>query len=552
MHNDYTRTGLDISYSDLPSDARLFAERAARSIAEIQDKVSSVADVVIFLEVLGYNESLVTRYGFSDVLDFARYIFNFIDFYAKETNLVKQAVPSAKIKGLSLRILEGLALAFPIVGMLAVLMITGVSLWMTRVLPLPITTAFLSGVFFGILISEGSLQSFNRLFMFYFGQGNLSESKRILRRNYYFLIAELSASISALFLVGLLANIPTYLIYLAVFSTATVATHRSSYMLIFSMKKLGYLVTAYATALIALVAVYYFSAQLSPDVLTRYLLALVSAFSVLSIPAIYFHWKLLSSKTSRARGAPNFYRPETIIEGTISSRFGVQVWETLPYFVFGTFFFMMIFSDRILSWIFNPGVNVSGSGLPLLFNPVYHDGADPALMILLVTTIVSYVLVSPFYDRLTNTGANLKILEVRAVEKYFRNTYIELLVGSIVSSSITAFVLNYEGPEIMNYLGAGAVSLQILRIASIADIFLAIFFVNAMFLSLVNRITLVALIAVVCTMIVVTVGIIFGLFGFQYIIWGYLLSSLIAMISSTAYCMGLMERFSVYFFGKYV
>jgi hypothetical protein len=552
LSSDQVGTGLDLSYSDLPSESRLFAERAARSIAEIQDKVSSVADIVIFLEVLGYNESMVTRYGFSDLLDLARYIFNFVDFYSKESGPATQTTQPTKIKSLSLRIFEGLALAFPIVGMLAVLMITGVSLWMTRVLPLPITTAFLAGVFLGILISEGSLQSFNRIFMFYWGQGNLAESKRVLARNYYFLIAELSVSVFILFLVGFVANIPLYLIFIAAFSTVTIASHRSSYMLIFSMKKLGHLVAAYAAALVALVGVYFLSAPFFSDVLTRYLLSLVAAFTVLSVPAIYFHSKVMSSKATRAKNAPHFYRPQTITEGTISSRFGIQLWETLAYFLFGTFFFLMIFSDRILSWIFNPAVSVYGSGLPFVFNAAYHDGADPALVILLVTTVISYVLVSPVYDRLANLNSKLKVHEARAVEDFFRNTYGELLLAAILASTVTAFVLNYEGSEIMFYLRAGAVSLGILRIASIADIFLAIFFVNAMFLSLVNKMKLVAVTSVACVMIILTVGTLFGLAGFQYIIWGYLFSSFVAMIASTAYCMGLMGKFSVYFFGKYV
>ena len=70
----------------------------------------------------------------------------------------------------------------------------------------------------------------------------------------------------------------------------------------------------------------------------------------------------------------------------------------------------------------------------------------------------------------------------------------------------------------MKFLGGGVISLEILRVASIADIFVSIFFVNAMFLTLVNKIKAAALISVVTSLIVVTPG-----------------CSLLSWVSSTSY-----------------
>ena len=557
----------DAVYSAMPRDAWLYAEKAARSVSEIQGSISSVTDVVVFLEVLGYNDSGVASFGFVSLSDFARYIFDFIDFFRAETFVTQTVRPTTKIKGAATRFLEGLALAFPIVSMLGVLLIFGVSLWMTRLLPVQVTTAFLSGVFLGILISEGSTQAFNRLFSFYYSQGNIGEAKRILSRNDNFVLTAIIVSASALIAIGFLANLPLPLILITIFSTATIAIHRSSYLVIYSLKKLGDVVVAYAAALTALVLVFLYLPQfvidfiirfipsfllVSPqEIVMRYFFALLVAFAILSVPAAYYDSKIMSSKSSAPPEAPHFYAPFSIGDKTVPSRLGIQLWETLPYFIFGTFFFLMIFADRIISWIFNPFVSDYGS-LPLEFNSAYHVGADPALLILLVTTIVSYVILSPIYDRLGNASSRLTVASAGSVENILQNTYNQLLIASMLASTALAFFLNYEALEIVQYLRGGVISLQILRVASIADVFLSIFFVNAMFLTLVNKVKVAAVISVVCAMIVVCVGTLFGLVGFQYIIWAYLFSAFVAMVSSTTYCVRMRGKFSKLFLGRYV
>jgi len=551
----------------MPRDAWLYAEKAARSVSEIQGNITSVTDVVVFLEVLGYNDSDVASFGFVSLSDFARYIFDFLDFYKAESFVPQQIKPVSRIKGAATRFLEGLALAFPIVGMLGVLLIFGVSLWMTRVLPVQITTSFLSGVFLGILISEGSTQAFNRLFSFYYSQGNIGEAKRILNRNDNVVVTAIVVSASALLVIGLIAKLPLSLIFITIFGIATIALHRSSYLVIYSLKKLGSMVTAYAAALAALVLVYFYLPQFAvdfvirftpsiflvsaPDIVVRYFIALLTSFVILSVPAAYYNSKIMSSKTSAPPEAPHFYAPFSIGDKTLPSRLGVQLWETLPYFIFGTFFFLMIFSDRIISWIFNPFVSDYGS-LPLEFNSAYHVGADPALVILLVTTIISYVILSPIHDRLSQASSRLTVASSGSVEGILQKTYNQLLVGSMIASTALAFFLNYEALEIMHYLRGGIISLQILRVASIADVFLSIFFVNAMFLTLVNKVKVAATISVVCAMIVVCVGTLFGLIGFQYIIWAYLFSAFVAMVSSTIYCVRISGKFSKLFLGRYV
>ena len=563
----------DQAYSKISRSAELAAEKAARSVGEVYGKVSSVADLVIYLEILGYNDAAVSDYGFASLLDFARYIFAYVDYFRADFAQSTTLFPVVKVKSAFLRILEGLALAFPIVAMLGLLMVTGISLWMTRIFPISIMTAFLAGVFLGILITEGSVQAFTRLFSFYYDQGNYGEAKRILNRNGNFLLAALGVSIAVVLLVGIFANVSLLLLFISLFSTVTIATHRSSYVIIFALKKFGAMVAAYAAALAVLyfaftytpsffvsmvasliqIAARPLTSEIIPIALARYFFSLLLAFLVLSIPPAYYDSKIMSIKSpSSSVKPPSFYSHANVKEETLFSRFGVQLWESLPYFVFGTFFFLTIFADRILSWIFNPFVADLGGGLPFAFNSVYHVGADPALSILLVATIVAYVIMGPVYERLTAASSKLKVFESGAVEDFMQKTYNELLIATIVATVLVAFLLNYEALYIMKFLGGGVISLQIFRVASIADIFASIFFVNAMFMTLVNKVKVAALIALVCASTVVTVGMLLALVGFQYIIWAYLLSSFVGMLASTIYCVQLRGKFSMLFFGRYI
>jgi hypothetical protein len=561
-------------HPELSRDSRLYAERAARSVSEIQGNISSVTDILVFLEVLGYDDANAAKNGFVDLTDLARYIFDFLDFVSAPPRLESSQQPATprKRKSSGTRFLEGLALAFPIVGMLAVLFVFGISLWMARILPVEITTAFLGGVFLGILVSEGPMQAFNRLFSFYYSQNNLGEMKRTIRRNDYLVGVSLFVTSSVLLLLSFLGNVPLGLVAIAIFSSVTIASHRASYLVIYSLLKLGQMVAAYTAALAALVLVYLdtptwvitYAIRYIPtsvitslgsvaifELLLRYFLALLVAFAILSIPALYYRDKILSSKTTATAKAPHFYAPFSIGDRTVRSRLGVQLWETLPYFIFGTFFFLMIFSDRILSWVFNPFVTDYGS-LPLAFNATYHTGADPALVILLVATIVSYVLLSPVYDDLGYSNSRMPISRAESVEQLLQKAYNKVLIATMLTSTALAFLLNYEGLEIMHFLGGGIISLQIFRVATLGDVFLSIFFVNAMFLTLVNRVKAAATVSVLSVVIIVVLGPLFGFVGFQDIIWAYLLASFVAMVSSTVYCVRIRGNYGNLFLGRYV
>ena len=66
---------------DISRDARVFASKTARSISEIQQSVNNMADVLVFLEVLGYDDRTAKKNGFENLQELAKYVYNFVDAY---------------------------------------------------------------------------------------------------------------------------------------------------------------------------------------------------------------------------------------------------------------------------------------------------------------------------------------------------------------------------------------------------------------------------------------------------------------------------------------
>lgn len=541
---------------DLSRDARTFAQKVTRSIIEIQPHVNNLADIVVLLEVLGYSKETVMKNGFENLHDLAKYIYDFIYSYEDQEQNKEELLKSLStpIPDTKQRIVEGLSMIFPWLGSLILLFITGVSLWMAWGLPAELTTAFVTGVFLGLVITEGPLQIFARLFTFYYKQDNIDEVKRALKRSYMMIAVILSVTIAVLYTIVMFTHIPFELVTIISISTLTISLHRTSYVIIYALKKLGQLILAYTAAFIALLSVYYLSTELIPDQTTRYFVALCMAFAALSILAVYHHYKILtkSSIAVVAGETPHFYNPVTINDKTIKSRFSIQLWETMPYFLFGIFYFSMLFVDRIISWIFNPTIVTSGTILPMEFNSTYHAGADLALLVILSTSIIQYVIMTPIYTQVNNMIINLKVSEMKKVEQFLKYRYKLLMMASIVPSVITATILTLMAPEIMAYLGGSETSIQILRTASISNIFISIFAANSMFMMLLNKTKILAILSIIGTFIVVGAGIALAQHTFADVVFAYLLSALITAIVSTIYVGKTMKKAGSILFARYV
>jgi hypothetical protein len=543
------------SVPEISREARVFAGKTARSIAEIQQSVNNMADVLVFLEVLGYDDRTAKKNGFENLQELAKYVYHFVDVYDEErTDTVKSQameVPSTKK-----RLAESLSMIFPWLGSLVLLFVTGVSLWMAWGLPTDVTTAFLAGVFLGLVVTEGLLQNYNRLFSFYYSQTNIGEVKRSIKRSYALAGIILSGVVAFLYGISILFQIPTELASIAAVSTVTISIHRVSYVLLYALKKLAHIAVSYALAFAVLAGIFFLATDIIPDVTMRYFAALGSAFAVLAGFAAYHHYKIMgqSSTSIVAKNAPHFYSPLTVNDNTITSRFGVQLWECLPYFMFGTFYFVLLFADRAISWFFNPVTVAAANGtiLPLSFNSVYHIGADLALLVILPVAIIQYVITSPIYALVHNRAITLKVSERKKIDWFLRYSYRKLMAASIAVSIGCAVALNLLAPTIIGELGGSEASLRILAFASAGAVFLSMFAANAVFMIFLGKAKTLAQVSVIAAIIVVAGGVFMAQYGFENAVLGYLAATAIAAIASTAFMGVALKRAGSLLFARYI
>src|SRR5215475_9477603 len=83
-------TPIQDSNENLLPETKLFAEKAARSIAEIQEGVNNIADIIVFLEILGYDNRIAISNGFKNLQHLAKYIYNFVDHYEDKQKAEEQ------------------------------------------------------------------------------------------------------------------------------------------------------------------------------------------------------------------------------------------------------------------------------------------------------------------------------------------------------------------------------------------------------------------------------------------------------------------------------
>jgi hypothetical protein len=551
-----SRTGFSYEKTISP-ESKLLVHKAARSITDIQPGVSNVTDVLLLLEILGYDYTALSARDFTSINDFAGRVYEVLGYYDEErlrevelrTKQFETVVPP-----LRQRLIDGASLISPYIAVLGLLYLTGFSLWMSKALPADITIAFIGGVFIGLIVSEGQLNSFGRIFSFHYLQGNIIESRRIIKRHYLFSLLTISVLSSILLIGGILLLIPPILVLITIFGLGTISVHRASYMLLFSMKKLKEILFGF---LLALVVFYIVFNALEPKVLSqntdRYFISFTISFLALGAIPLYYHYKLFfaNKKTNSRSDLPTFYSPPSVTSSTVKSRFVVQIWENVPNLIYGVFYFILLFGDRVISWFFTPQVLIASNGvsLPLIFNSAYHVGAD--LFTIIPGALFQFLLMSTLYIKITNMALTLKISETSRIKDFIRFTYKKMIVTTILIGLIFAGLMNIFGPDVIHWLGGNDITVNILRVASIGSIFLSVFAGNASMILFLNHTKYLALITIICGILLISLALYLGSYGYGNIVYAYLISTLLAAVISTTYVLRIVGNSSSIVLAKF-
>ncbi len=547
--------------TEITRQSDIFAKKAARSMVELQLPLvmNTVADVLVFLEIRGYNDNIAKENGYENLYSLAKYIYNFIDIYSnknfdKEDHLKSLLAP---VPSLIRRIPKALVLMLTWVGSLLLLLIIGTSLWMMGFRSEDVTTMFLLGTFLGLVVTEGPWQAFNMLFALYYSQGNIPGIKHLLKKIYVINGTIIAAAVIAIVIFGIMMKLPQNTLMISAFMCAVIALHKTSTMIMYAFQKVNQLMIAYGIGLLVVFLMFYVFAYTIPNYIVRYVIALIAAFGVPSAFTIYHHYKLLWYKrrkpivSENPENVPSFYTQPSANNMTIKPRFSIHMWETIRYLVFAPFSFIVMFEDRFISWIYNNHVEITRI-LPFSFNPIYHMGADMSLTVIMLTGLVQYIMLLPLYEMVHNKSLMLPVTEINGINKFLIQRYKITVVTSIILSLTLSIILYLVGPIIISWEGGTQTSVFVLHYACIANSILSIFMLNSQFMMLNGKIKDLAILVVAAAVVNGAIGFKFGSMGFENAVFGYLFAAAMLTSISTVYILKKRNSMASMLFARFI
>ena len=124
-----------------------------------------------------------------------------------------------------------------------------------------------------------------------------------------------------------------------------------------------------------------------------------------------------------------------------------------------------------------------------------------------------------------------------------------MILVSIVVSVGVYIIMNIFGPMIIDFVDGNEVSVQIFQIASIANVFFSIFIANSIFLAFLKDLKILLMMVILSSGILLSMGPVLALYGFQNIIWAYAISIIIPTILSTRFTLKILKNGSTKIFG---
>jgi hypothetical protein len=546
-----------IHRTEITRQSDIFAKKAARSITELQVPlvINTVPDVMLFLETQGYDDNIAKENGYENLYSLAKYIFNFIDIYSKK-NFDKEAhIKSllAPVPSLIRRIPKALVLMLAWAGSLLLLLIIGTSLWMMGFRSIDVTTMLQLGVFLGLVVTEGPWQAFNMLFSLNYSQENIPGIKRLLKKIYVIDGTIIAVTVIGIVIFGIMLKLPQNTLMISAFMCAVIALHKTSTMIMYALKKVNQLVIAYAIGLFTVFLMFYALHNVMDIILNyivRYGIALTAALGVPAAFTIYYHYKLLWSKSRKSIVTPPYVQPSANVM-TIKPRFWIQMWESLRYSILGVFSFIVIFEDRLISWIYNP-IYTNTRILPFSYNPIYHMGADMSLTVLLLAGLVQYIMLLSLYEVIYNKSLMLPVTEINRINKFLIQRYKKTIVTSIILTLTLSVILYLVGPSIIYSVGGTQTSVFVLRYSCIANSILSIFIVNSQFILLSGKSKHLAILVVAATVVNAAIGFKFAPMGFENAVFGYLSAAVMLTGISTAYLLKIRNNMASLLFARFI
>lgn len=399
------------------------------SVREIADLVyerhmepEDTLEIAAILESMGWTDDRVEKqFGFIDVFQLSSAIWQQRKHIHMSANEYKQPTRIfVRVRQDLLHFLQGTIFALPMAVSIAAMLFLHVSLWSYQYFTVKIATSIAIGTILSFVSVGGFMQGIARQAYYYMLQGYFSMARRITFR---FILAgillSILISIALLLIDQLFPILPMPMIVIAI-----------EYYL--SLNAIWLAVTS----------MYVLRKE------TIFVLLLSGGIAVVFIGNKFFHINLILLQTfamlliflAGIGLVYHFFRKaEQQKEKGIRVRLpraSILVHTTLPYFLYGTLYFILLFADRTIAW----STHTTFSQYLILFRGEYEVGLDFALLSLIIPTGVAEVIVHRLMLDASNSQKQYLSKQTSQMCQYFVSQYkksiLIILGASIISAAL--------------------------------------------------------------------------------------------------------------------
>ena len=477
-------------------------------------------ETAVILEALGYSDHDAQGFGYSDLFGFAEAIKRVAGPYAGQLPS-DPAVARQRISRLS-----GFFGNLGWMLVLIALFVGGHSLWAARDVSAEAGAAMGLGVVLGLAVGGGIQQVASWKISYYYLQGNLPLVRFVMRRLVVVGIGLLIATATAAFLIAA-DGFPASVAALSAAYALLVGGYRLAIAPLIGLNRMKSVFTVTALGLAGMFAAYTLLSDLGVERLMAVLLSQLVGVTLISVLSGVTLGVLVGGL--RLRPAPPvdaFHIQTQVLRRVQPPRFWALLFDSLPQFLFGTWFFLFLFGDRLVLWI-SAVARTSG------YNAGYQIGVDSALLMIVPISAIHVPLFMRLSERLDDLALRTRCYDRQGFARSIGQAYSALVMRvSIPAAAICAIAL-LLADQIIDAVGGDGTSVRVFRTAIIGMFMFSLFLSNAALLAIFRRTALTgALLLVAAIMNIVLTSVFASLIAPAAAVLGFLLSSLFLAVAS--------------------
>ena len=505
------------------------------AIKERNGKPVNVRVVHACIESLGIRDvDVKDDYGFESIADLSEYVFEILNNPAQEQlknkQQLKEELKESEILYLSAYTWvrqklfvqdysKGIFHLLPIVLQIVAIILYGFSLWTFVGFNSLQSTAVVLGLIMGLTATGGFVQAMGKQVSFYW----YHEDYAMTKKSIVYLLKIGVAFLCFLFVIvtalNFLLHLYPLLFLLIVFTYAfLIGVLLLVFAPLYTIKRRFIIsISVFAGTLVALLLLFYSS---WPIYIIHWLGILIAA-GISGGFLNYFFKKTVESKKGIRNGNP---RP------------CVLLFRNYNYFLYGTVFYLFIFTDRILAWS-----STQDRILPYLiyYEKDYEIGMDLAMLVFFLLAGVLEFSVSSFsraleYKQRTTRYTDVKLFKKQMLELYYQHIGVFTLNAIVIMILLYLVLTQPWGYEAGFHENISNLSLSVTVIGAFAYLFLTLAMLNVLLLFSLNNSKEPLKALIIAWIVNIGVGWFFSrVISYEYSVFGILVGSIVFMLITT-------------------